>query len=121
MFPNIFPYIFSQDPLGCSSSSTHAVCSAFPVSHDRADATMEHLELSQDTGMVVEREVMGAAAAADMCILLTGTSADTTLMARRIHGLGRGRPGRFRSVNCGWPQSVLEKQLFHGLRAGSSG
>jgi len=35
--------------------------------------------------------------------------------------LNRERPGRFKVVNCGWPESLLEEHLFHALRPGSSG
>ena len=54
----------------------------------------------------LDLEVIGAAAA-DVCILLTGTRTAAMDLARRIHGLGRGRAGRFRVVNCllsQWPQ-----------------
>lgn len=80
---------------------------------------MERSELTEH-GRDLDLEVIGLAAA-NICILLTGTSHATMAMARRIHGLGRGRPGRFRAVNCGWPESLLDEQLFHALRPGSSG
>lgn len=80
---------------------------------------MEHARVSgQDRD--VDLEVIGAAAA-DVCILLTGKSAAAMELARRIHALGRGRRGRFRAVNCAWPESLLDEQLFHALRPGSSG
>lgn len=65
-------------------------------------------------------EIIGAAAS-DVCILLTGPSTPAMELARRIHGLARGRPGRFKVVSCAWPESLLEEQLFHALRPGSSG
>ena len=80
---------------------------------------MEPSEL-MDHGRDLDLEVIGLAAA-NVCILLTGTSNAAMELARRIHGLGRGRPGRFRAVNCGWPESLLDEQLFHVLRPGSSG
>jgi DNA-binding NtrC family response regulator len=55
-----------------------------------------------------------------VCILFTGTGSAEEI-ARRVHGLARGRPGRFRAVNCGWPESLLDQQLFYALRPGSSG
>jgi DNA-binding NtrC family response regulator len=61
-----------------------------------------------------------AAAASDVCILISGTEG-TRDVARRIHGLTRGRPGRFRSIDCGWPETLLEEQLFHGIGPGSTG
>lgn len=61
-----------------------------------------------------------AASAADVCILISGTEG-TLEIARRIHGLRRGRPGLFRVVDCGWPPTLLDQQLFHGIRPGSSG
>jgi transcriptional regulator with PAS, ATPase and Fis domain len=64
-------------------------------------------------------EVLGAAAS-DVCILFTGTGSAKEL-AHRIHSLGRGRPGRFRAVDCGWPEALLEQQLFYVLRPGSGG
>lgn len=79
---------------------------------------MERSELSEARDL--DLEVIGLAAP-DVCILLTGNSAASTELARRIHGLGRGRPGRFRVVSCGWPESLLEEQLFHAIRPGSSG
>src|SRR5688572_24525848 len=81
--------------------------------------SMEQSEMSAP-GRDVDLEVIGAASA-DVCILLTGPSTPAMELARRIHGLGRGRPGRFRVVSCGWPESLLEEQLFHALRPGSSG
>jgi DNA-binding NtrC family response regulator len=80
---------------------------------------MEQSEM-RAPGRDVDLEVIGAASA-DVCILLTGPSTPAMELARRIHGLGRGRPGRFRVVSCGWPESLLEEQLFHALRPGSSG
>jgi DNA-binding NtrC family response regulator len=81
--------------------------------------TMEHSDvggLDRD----LDLEVIGLASS-DVCILLTGPSNAAMELARRIHGKGRGRPGRFRAVNCGWPESLLDEQLFHALRPGSSG
>ena len=79
---------------------------------------MERSELSEARDL--DLEVIGLAAA-DVCILLTGNRAGAVEVARRIHSLGRGRPGRFKVVSCGWPESLLEEQLFHALRPGSSG
>jgi DNA-binding NtrC family response regulator len=70
-------------------------------------------------GRGMDLEVLGAAAP-DVCILFTGTGSAKDL-ARRIHGFARGRPGRFRAVNCGWPEPLLDQQLFYALRPGSSG
>jgi len=80
---------------------------------------MEQSELRAQ-GRDLDLDVIGAAAA-DVCILLSGTRSAATDLARRIHGLGRGRPGRFRAVNCEWPEALLQQQLFHALRPGSSG
>jgi transcriptional regulator of acetoin/glycerol metabolism len=71
------------------------------------------------TGEGLDLEVLGGAAA-DVCILFTATSSVKAL-ARRVHGLRRGRPGRFRALNCGWAESLLEELLVHALRPGSSG
>lgn len=79
---------------------------------------MERLELNQSRN--ADLEVIGLAVP-DICILLTGNCATAVKLARRIHGMGRGRPGRFRVVSCAWPESLLEEQLFHALRPGSSG
>ena len=62
----------------------------------RSDVTEQEKDL--------ELEVIGLASA-NICILLTGTRHEAMALARRIHGLGRGRPGRFKTVNCGWPES----------------
>lgn len=67
----------------------------------------------------LDLEVLGAAAH-DVCILFTGTGSAKEI-AQRIHGLRRGRPGRFRAVDCGWPEALLEQQLFYVLRPGSGG
>lgn len=61
-----------------------------------------------------------AASSADVCILISGTDGAKGI-ARRIHGLTRARPGRFRAVDCGWPEALLDQQLFHAIRPGSSG
>jgi DNA-binding NtrC family response regulator len=79
---------------------------------------MEHSELSESRDL--DLEVIGLASA-EVCILLTGNCTAAVELARRIHGMGRGRPGRFKVVNCGWPESLLEEQLFHAIRPGSSG
>ena len=71
------------------------------------------------TGEGLDLEVLGGAAA-DVCILFTATSSVKEL-ARRVHVLGRGRPGRFKAFNCGWPESLLEELLTNALRPGSSG
>lgn len=42
-------------------------------------------------------------------------------LARRVHSHGRGRPGRFRTLDCGWPDALLDELLSHALRPGSSG
>jgi len=79
---------------------------------------MEYSELSsQDRDM----DLVIGAAEPDVCILMTGASAASMELARRIHSMGRGRPGRFKVVSCGWPESLLEEHLFHALRPGSSG
>jgi DNA-binding NtrC family response regulator len=67
----------------------------------------------------LDLEVLGAAAS-DVCILFTGAGSAKAI-AQRIHTLGRGRPGRFRAVDCGWPEALLEQQLFYVLRPGSGG
>ena len=80
---------------------------------------MEHSE-ARDLVRDLDLEVIGRSAA-DVCILLTGSSGAARELARCIHGMGRGRTGRFRVVNCGWPESLLESHLFHALRPGSTG
>ena len=73
-------------------------------------------------GKGLDLEVLGAAAS-DVCILFTGASGSGPAreIARRVHGLGRGRRGAFRVVDCGWPEALLEQQLFYRIRPGSSG
>ena len=85
----------------------------------RGRAAMEHLGVTSQ-GRDVDLEIIGGAAP-DVCILLTGTSRATRELARRINGLGRGRARRFKVVSCACPESLLEEQLFHALRPGSSG
>lgn len=67
----------------------------------------------------LDLEVLGAAAD-DVCILFIG-SGSAKEIAHRVHSLGRGRPGRFRSVDCGWPEALLVQQLFYALRPGAGG
>jgi len=73
-------------------------------------------------GKGLDLEVLGAAAS-DVCILFTcaTVSGPAREIARRVHGLGRRRPGSFRIVDCGWPEALLEQQLFYRIRPGSSG
>src|SRR5204863_8613271 len=61
-----------------------------------------------------------AASSTDVCILISGPGSAQEV-ARRIHGLTRARPGRFRAVDCGWAEALLEQQLFQAIRPGSSG
>jgi len=69
----------------------------------------------------LDLDVLGAAAS-DVCILFTAAGAGSAKeVAKRIHALGRGRPGRFRAVDCGWPEALLEQQLFYVLKPGSGG
>lgn len=79
---------------------------------------MERSEMSQARDL--DLEVIGLSSP-EVCILLTGNAAAAMALGRRLHGMGRGRPGRFKVVSCGWPESLLEEQLFHALRPGSSG
>jgi DNA-binding NtrC family response regulator len=64
--------------------------------------------------------VVVGAAATDVCILFIGPGSAKEI-AHRVHSVGRGRPGRFRVVDCGWPEAVLEQQLFFVLQRGSGG
>ena len=52
----------------------------------------------------------------DVCILLTGRTSARSL-ARQIHGLRGGQPGPFMTVDCGWPEDVLEWRMFDVLRS----
>jgi DNA-binding NtrC family response regulator len=61
-----------------------------------------------------------AASSANVCILISGPGSPQGV-ARRIHGLTRARQGRFLAVDCGWPEALLDQQLFHAIRPGSSG
>jgi DNA-binding NtrC family response regulator len=70
-------------------------------------------------GAALDLEVLGASAS-DVCILFTGAGSAKEI-AKRVHALGRSRPGRFRAVDCGWPEALLEQQLFYVLRPGSGG
>lgn len=67
----------------------------------------------------LDLEVLGAASP-DVCILFTGTGSAREL-ARRVHSLRRGRPGRFRTLDCGWPDALLVELLSHALRPGAGG
>lgn len=95
---------------------------------DAAAELMAELINDDDTGgpttyrgrrASLDLEVLGASAS-DVCILFTGAGSAKEI-AHRIHTLGRGRPGRFRAVDCGWPEALLEQQLFYVLRPGSGG
>jgi DNA-binding NtrC family response regulator len=57
-----------------------------------------------------------AAAQNDRCVLLTGTAAQASALALRIHNLSGWRWGPFVAVDCGGTEAVLERQLFDLLR-----
>jgi DNA-binding NtrC family response regulator len=57
-----------------------------------------------------------AAAQDDRCVMLTGTAAQASALALRIHNLSGWRWGPFVAVDCGGTEAVLERQLFHLLR-----
>jgi DNA-binding NtrC family response regulator len=59
-----------------------------------------------------------AAAQNDRCVLLTGTPAQASALALRIHNLSGWRWGPFVAVDCGGTEAVLERQLFDLLRVG---
>src|SRR4029079_917974 len=117
--------------LGCSSAAPHGVPESLPVSRSTWRDPMDGSELmSQDRqsrrGVThagsrarLDLDVL-AASSADVCILISGPSGAKDI-AQRIHGLTRARPGRFRAVDCGWPEALLDQQLFHAIRPGSSG
>ena len=94
---------------------------------DAEEAMAEPISDSDKRGPTTHRggrasldlEVLGAAAS-DVCILFTGPGSAREI-AHRIHALGSARPGRFRAVDCGWPEALLEQQLFYVLRPGSGG
>jgi DNA-binding NtrC family response regulator len=76
--------------------------------------------MDEDDGPAgLDLEVLGAAAP-DVCILFTGTRSARDV-ARQVHELGRGHRGRFRPVDCGWPEDLLEQQILDAVRPGSSG
>jgi DNA-binding NtrC family response regulator len=56
------------------------------------------------------------AAQTDACVLFTG-KVDAANLAQRIHSLSGWRFGRFKAVDCGWPEPELERQLFDVLHA----
>ena len=80
---------------------------------------MDAMELVREKGTSVDAEVLGAAAS-DVCILFVGPGSPKEL-ARRVHNLGRGRRGQFRTLDCGWPESLIEEHLLHALRPGATG
>jgi DNA-binding NtrC family response regulator len=82
--------------------------------HDKCGPTTH-----RGRGASLDLEVLGASSS-DVCILFTGAGSAKEI-ARRIHTLGRGRPGKFKAVDCGWPEALLEQQLFYALRPGSGG
>lgn len=94
---------------------------------DAAEARAERIRDNGTRGPTTHRggrdsldfEVLGAAAS-DVCILFTGAGSAKEV-AHRIHALGGARPGRFRAVDCGWPDALLEQRLFYVLRPGSGG
>lgn len=55
------------------------------------------------------------AAQSDACVLFTGREGVEAL-AFRVHSLSGWRYGPFISVDCGWPEPLLESRLFGGLR-----
>ena len=73
-------------------------------------------------GKGLDLEVLGAAASELRILFIDATGSGAAReIARRVHGLGRGRPGSFRVVDCGWPEALLDQQLFYRIRPGSSG
>ena len=68
---------------------------------------------------VLDLDLLGGAAAY-VCALFTGRGSLQEL-ARRMHWLAPGRPGRFQAFDCGWAEPMLEELLDHALRPGSSG
>ena len=95
---------------------------------DGAELTAEPINQDDKRGPTARRrrrstsldlEVLGAAAG-DVCILFIG-SGPVKEIAQQVHSLGRGRRGRFKAVDCGWPAARLEQQLFNALRSGTSG
>ena len=106
--PYVPPGMDMEDPMDPSELMAELI-----TNNDRCRPTHRGRAASLDL------EVLGASAA-DVCILFTGTGSAKEI-ARRVHALGGARPGRFRAVDCGWPEALLEQQLFYVLRPGSSG
>lgn len=93
---------------------------------DASDLTAERINAEEKCGRTAHggrsRQLdveVRAAAACDLAILFTGTAARE--VARRVHAGGRSRPGRFRVIDCGGPEALLEQRLFYALRNDSSG
>ena len=63
----------------------------------------------------MEETELFRAAQSDACVLFTGREGVEAL-AFRIHNLSGWRHGPFISVDCGWPEPLLESRLFGGLR-----
>ena len=58
-----------------------------------------------------DAEVSGAART-DACVLLSGEAGAVQALAQRIHTLSGWRQGPFVTVNCAWPDAMLDARLF---------
>jgi len=90
------------------------------VSDNRRSGNSRERGTAEDgSGPRLDLEVLGRAAP-DVCILFTGRGSARDL-ARRVHNLRRTARGRFRVIDCRRPEDLLEQQILHALRPGSSG
>lgn len=80
-----------------------------------AETTDDRFRLAEANSPIDDRELAVAARSA-ACVLFSGHRQVRTL-ALRIHGLSCWRWGPFRDVDCGAPESVLERELFSVLAA----
>lgn len=67
-----------------------------------------------DTSAIWDDLAILATEVVDVCILLTGRTAARSL-ARQIHELRGRQQGPFMTVDCGWPEGVLERRMFDVL------
>ena len=81
---------------------------------DMADVDREltsHLH-SRAFGPALSSLDLRTAVQSDACVLLTGDEDAVQAAAHRIHSLSGWRHGPFTIVDCGWPEAMVESELF---------
>ena len=78
-----------------------------------APTTDQGFRLTEAFPAIDERELAVAARSA-ACVLFSGP-AHVRMLALRVHRLSSWRWGPFETVDCGAPESVLERELFAAL------